>query len=897
MGASVANRGRWEDSNGRRIWRTAIRVAGSTGLRLHFEDFSIGSGKVWIYPASNSSGEALASYSQNGPLSDGEFWSGTVPGDEVVIEYQPADGAGVALPFRLEEIGEQWAPLYGNPATQLQPADVSQCTLDVTCSPSWSTPALATAEITFVYADGLAQCSGTLLNTVHSSGIPYFLTAGHCVNDALTARSVEASWRYQSATCGGSAQQRLNGPLTGAIYLVGQFEDGGLDYSLLQLNSLPTDGGFAFSGWDASKYPANTSVASISHPLGYPKSIAFGAIANYSDTLYSVVYSAGAIDHGSSGSGVFPTAQFLNGVFVDAPTGQVACVTKPLVGYVTPFSAIYPNIKPFLNDPGIADVPAQILSPTPGSTLPYWKLGQNGGANGYIFITTSKTGQSYRLLIGSSVGANNYIDSGNTPYVGTSFLLTGRLPTDGSTLYVRLITTFASGPQFVDYTYTASTGPAQLTNGNGYFWRDYQNQILSWNAVKGAIGYQVLITSGGKTYFDSGETTNLSLPEPVSLPQGVFQVNLRTHLPFFWLDADPPTYACGGTCEGLGAYLFTPVPPDKIAPGTKFAWTPQVPFSNGSGAAKAYHLDISDNIWQQHGNIASLTLPGNVTEAVVPGLPNDGRRLYVVFYAEYLNGGTSTVNSPTEYLLYYASNPIAPIINFRGVVSNLSGKTTIAPNSWVSIYGANFLPGQTALDWGAFIIGKQLPTSLVGVNVTVDGKPAAIGYLSDGLINILPPDDKATGSVPVVVTTSNGVSDPVFVNLQPAAPAMASINNKYSIALIFPDNTLAIPPGTLPGTTTRAAKPGEFLTIYGTGFGATNPSVTSGFLLDSPLPTASPVTATIGGVSANVSYSGLIAPGLNQINLTVPAVASGDQPIILTVNGVSTPTLLIAIGQ
>jgi uncharacterized protein (TIGR03437 family) len=50
------------------------------------------------------------------------------------------------------------------------------------------------------------------------------------------------------------------------------------------------------------------------------------------------------------------------------------------------------------------------------------------------------------------------------------------------------------------------------------------------------------------------------------------------------------------------------------------------------------------------------------------------------------------------------------------------------------------------------------------------------------------------------------------------------------------------------------------------------------------------VTVTIGGVPANVVFSGITAAGLYQINAIVPpGIASGDQALQATVNGVQTP--------
>ena len=89
---------------------------------------------------------------------------------------------------------------------------------------------------------------------------------------------------------------------------------------------------------------------------------------------------------------------------------------------------------------------------------------------------------------------------------------------------------------------------------------------------------------------------------------------------------------------------------------------------------------------------------------------------------------------------------------------------------------------------------------------------------------------------------------------------------------------------------TNPAPGGSYIAIYGTGGGQTKPaSVTGQVAQSAALMLAGPVTATIGGASATVSYAGP-APGLLssvfQANLLVPTGAgSGGVPLILTVGG------------
>ena len=88
-------------------------------------------------------------------------------------------------------------------------------------------------------------------------------------------------------------------------------------------------------------------------------------------------------------------------------------------------------------------------------------------------------------------------------------------------------------------------------------------------------------------------------------------------------------------------------------------------------------------------------------------------------------------------------------------------------------------------------------------------------------------------------------------------------------------------------TDANPARPGEVLSVFVSGLGTTSPAATSGSAATSfPLQTTTrPVTGSIGGLSAPVSFSGL-APGfagLYQVNIQVPeAVAAGEQTLQLT---------------
>jgi uncharacterized protein (TIGR03437 family) len=96
-----------------------------------------------------------------------------------------------------------------------------------------------------------------------------------------------------------------------------------------------------------------------------------------------------------------------------------------------------------------------------------------------------------------------------------------------------------------------------------------------------------------------------------------------------------------------------------------------------------------------------------------------------------------------------------------------------------------------------------------------------------------------------------------------------------------------------------AAKAGETIVLYGTGFGATDPSIPATSLVSSPLPLARPgdLRIRIGGLDAAIGYAGLISPGVYQFNVVVPQVAAGDQLVVGELRGLLTQANLLVNVQ
>ena len=137
-----------------------------------------------------------------------------------------------------------------------------------------------------------------------------------------------------------------------------------------------------------------------------------------------------------------------------------------------------------------------------------------------------------------------------------------------------------------------------------------------------------------------------------------------------------------------------------------------------------------------------------------------------------------------------------------------------------------------------------------------------------------------------------------------STPAILTVNNQSTQGSVQIADTgiFAAPQGSVAGVQARPANVGEFVTVYCTGLGSvTNPPAPGALASSNPLSTTTTLPqASIGGVSANVSFSGL-APGftsLYQVNVQVPAsIAAGDAvPLVLNVGGNQTNTVTIAVS-
>jgi uncharacterized protein (TIGR03437 family) len=317
------------------------------------------------------------------------------------------------------------------------------------------------------------------------------------------------------------------------------------------------------------------------------------------------------------------------------------------------------------------------------------------------------------------------------------------------------------------------------------------------------------------------------------------------------------------------------------------------------GAGNVYISDTFNDVIRvvtPDGNIH--TVAGSVANAPNPGYTGDGGP---ALSAQLAEPNSLTFDSAGNlYVADFGNNVIRKLVPTSGVgtgapapairsangvisASDFGALPSIAPGSWIEIYGTNL--AATTREWATSdFSGVNAPQSLNNTTVSIGGHSAFVEFISPTQVNVQVPDTIGLGTQPVVVGTTAGNSAAYNVNVnleEPAlyAPAAFKILGVPYVGALFPDlSTYVFPPDSFSGFNSRAAKPGDTIVFYGVGFGpvpgnppGTIPQVANGLTL--------PIAPKFyfNGVQAQVTYAGL-APqtattgyiGLYQFNVIVP---------------------------
>jgi uncharacterized protein (TIGR03437 family) len=258
---------------------------------------------------------------------------------------------------------------------------------------------------------------------------------------------------------------------------------------------------------------------------------------------------------------------------------------------------------------------------------------------------------------------------------------------------------------------------------------------------------------------------------------------------------------------------------------------------------------------------------------------------------------------------FTCTNTTPPVITSVDSASGYGGYNYFASGSWLEIKGSTLAdpsdprltaatnPGQwTSADFS----GSNAPTALDGVSVSINGKPAYVWYLSTGQLNVQAPEDTTVGNVAITVTNCKATSSAIMFARRALAPGFLAPSNytangtQYMVATFQSDGAYVLntATGASFGLTSRPAKPGDGIILYGIGFGDVTPSILPGVIAGASNTLVNPVTISFGTTKATIAYQGLAGGfvGLYEFYITVPTtLANGDYQINVTQNGTTVP--------
>jgi len=291
--------------------------------------------------------------------------------------------------------------------------------------------------------------------------------------------------------------------------------------------------------------------------------------------------------------------------------------------------------------------------------------------------------------------------------------------------------------------------------------------------------------------------------------------------------------------------------------------------------------DLDDELWNSDWN-GARDQAGAFSKFAPPTVANG--RVYVPTRSNAVVVYGTLTNSPLA--------GTAAISSVANSASYLAG--AVSPGELVTVSGANF--GPPAAVQGA-VSGGSVANTLESTQVLFGGTASPLLYASSNQINAVVPFGVTGATAPVQVVYQGQTTASFSVSLQPASPALFSLNASGGGqgAILNQD-------GSVNGAS-NPASPGSVVVLFATGTGLTMPASTDGAITSPPLPEPLlPVSVTIDGRPAEILYAGaapdLIA-GVTQINVVVPDSLSPSpaDSVVLTVGTFTSPSAVTVAIQ
>ena len=316
--------GTWETVNGFDVWRLKIHSPNAKSLNFGFSKFHLPeNGVLRFYEGQILSNKRIFTSKDN--ETHNQLWTPCFYSDEVVIELIIPQDKNDDLELQLSKVNHDFVG-FKNPA-----GGSGACNVDVMCNAEEGYPMIedyrdAARSVGLMSLNGVAFCSGFLINNTANDCTPYFITARHCGVNSGNAPSLVVYWNYENSFCRavGSAQNAAPGNGDQSVFNTGAIwraAFAGSDMTLIEFDDpIAEEAEAYFAGWNRGNVVPTKGVA-VHHPNAQEKRISFennslqrtGYLSTNSnsngDHLRVVDWDLGTTEGGSSGSPLFDQNQ------------------------------------------------------------------------------------------------------------------------------------------------------------------------------------------------------------------------------------------------------------------------------------------------------------------------------------------------------------------------------------------------------------------------------------------------------------------------------------------------------------------------------------------------------------------------------------------------------------
>ena len=295
--------------DGSKLWRVSFEIKEATFLNISFKDFDIPEdAELFLYTPDKKF--LLGKFTAKSALENQVFYTQSVPGERVVLEYYEPTNTLFGGSFTIDKIAYGFADFFKG--VDLPFGISGPCQVNVKCEEeSWKNQINSVVCFQLWTAGGMFMCSGALINNMRNDRTPYIFTADHCLDNYAVTKFI-TYFNYQTNGCR-SSTGTYGGAAIGMEIVAHDNSDRSSDFALLKITGeIDSTYDIYFAGWDRSTGISPLG-ACIHHPAGDFKKISIPFSVRDGKSIYAKYWEVywiknpnkGVTESGSSGSPLF----------------------------------------------------------------------------------------------------------------------------------------------------------------------------------------------------------------------------------------------------------------------------------------------------------------------------------------------------------------------------------------------------------------------------------------------------------------------------------------------------------------------------------------------------------------------------------------------------------------